>query len=186
MILAISQHFCVDDFCFHAKLDTNGLVLFWEDGMSLEGKKAPDFNLDGSDGRRHSIKEYAGKTVVIFFYPKDNTSGCTKEACGFRDGYSQLEGKGIVVLGVSKDSIASHNKFISTYNLPFVLLSDPDTAMMSAYGAYGEKVMYGKKTTGTIRSTVVIGPDGIITKHWARVAKADQHPTQVLEYLTAM
>ena len=152
--------------------------------MSLEGKKAPDFMLEGSDGKRHSLNEYAGKTVVIYFYPKDNTSGCTKEACGFRDGYNRLTAKDIVLLGVSKDNITSHNKFISTYNLPFVLLSDPDTAMMSAYGAFGEKVMYGKKTTGTIRSTVVIGPDGVVRKHWSKVAKADQHPAQVLEYLS--
>jgi len=151
--------------------------------MSLEGTKAPEFTLDGSDGKRHSLKEYAGKTVVIFFYPKDNTSGCTKEACGFRDEYRRLTAKGIVLLGVSKDSIASHAKFISTYNLPFVLLSDPETTMMSAYGAFGEKVTYGKKTTGTIRSTVVIGPDGIVRKHWTKVAKADLHPAQVLEYV---
>ena len=151
--------------------------------MSLEGKNAPDFTLDGSDGKRHSIKEYAGKTVVIFFYPKDNTPGCTKEACGFRDGYSRLAAKETVLLGVSKDSITSHNKFISTFNLPFVLLSDPDTTMMSAYGAFGEKVVYGKKTIGSIRSTVVIGPDGIVRKHWTKVAKADQHPVQVLDYL---
>jgi peroxiredoxin Q/BCP len=151
--------------------------------MSLEGKKAPQFSLDGSDGSRYCLADYAGKTVVIFFYPKDNTSGCTKEACGFRDGYSQLASKNTVLLGVSKDSIASHGKFIASHNLPFTLLSDPDTAMMAAYGAYGEKVMYGKKTTGTIRSTVVIGPDGIIKKHWTKVAKAEQHPAQVFEYL---
>jgi peroxiredoxin Q/BCP len=152
--------------------------------MSLEGKPAPDFSLDGSDGRQHSLKEYTGKTVVIFFYPKDNTPGCTKEACGFRDGYSRLIGKDFVLLGVSKDSLLSHNKFISTFNLPFVLLSDPDTAMMSAYGAFGEKIMYGKKTTGTIRSTVVISPDGVVRKHWSKVAKADQHPAQVFDFLS--
>jgi peroxiredoxin Q/BCP len=153
--------------------------------MSLEGKIAPEFTLDGSDGRQHSLREYAGKTVVIFFYPRDNTSGCTREACGFRDGYSGLMKKDIVLLGVSRDSIASHTKFISAYSLPFLLLSDPDTTMMSAYGAFGEKVMYGKKSTGTIRSTVVIGPDGTINKHWTRVAKADQHPSQVFDYLSA-
>lgn len=153
--------------------------------MSLEGNKAPDFTLEGSDGRLHSLKEYAGRTVIIFFYPKDNTSGCTKEACGFRDEYRRLQQKDIVLLGVSKDSIASHNKFIGTYSLPFVLLSDPDTTMMSGYGAFGEKVLYGKKTTGTIRSTVIIGPDGVVRKHWTRVAKADQHPAQVCEYLFA-
>jgi len=151
--------------------------------MSLEGKKAPDFTLEGSDGRQHSIGEYAGKTVVIFFYPKDNTPGCTKEACGFRDGYSQLSAQGVILLGVSKDSIASHGKFISSHNLPFTLLSDPATSMMAAYGAFGEKIMYGKKTIGTVRSTVVIGPDGFINKHWTKVAKAEQHPAQVYDYL---
>jgi peroxiredoxin Q/BCP len=153
--------------------------------MSLEGTRAPDFMLDGSDGRQHTLREYAGKSVVIFFYPKDNTPGCTKEACGFRDEYSRLTAKDIVLLGISKDAIASHNRFISTHNLPFILLSDPDTTMMSSYGAYGEKIMYGKKTIGTIRSTVVIGPDGVIRKHWSKVAKADQHPAQVLEYLAS-
>jgi len=151
--------------------------------MALEGQKAPDFALDGSDGLKHRLADYTGKTVVLFFYPKDNTSGCTKEACGFRDGYGQLAARSIVLLGVSKDSIASHGRFISNHNLPFVLLSDPETTMMAAYGAFGEKVMYGKKVSGTIRSTVVIGPDGIIRKHWSKVAKADQHPAQVFDYL---
>jgi peroxiredoxin Q/BCP len=90
---------------------------------------------------------------------------------------------GVAVLGVSKDSIQAHNKFIINYSLPFTLLSDPDTVMMQAYGAFGEKVMYGKKTVGTIRSTVVVGPDGVVRKQWAKVAKAEQHPEQVLEYL---
>ena len=152
--------------------------------MSLEGKKAPGFSLEGSDGKRHTLAEYAGKTVVIYFYPKDNTPGCTKEACGLRDSYRQLLDRGICLLGVSKDGIASHNRFIDGHGLPFVLLSDPDAAMMQAYGAFGEKVMYGKKSVGTIRSTVVIGPDGVVRKHWTRVAKAEQHPAQVLEYLT--
>jgi len=151
--------------------------------MSLEGKKAPEFSLEGSDGARHSLKEYAGKTIVIFFYPKDNTSGCTKEACGFRDGYGQLKNMNTVLLGVSKDSLVSHARFISNYSLPFTLLSDPDASMMTAYGAFGEKVLYGKKSTGTIRSTVVIGADGIIKKHWTKVAKAELHPAQVFEFL---
>ncbi|MGD0586148.1 MAG: peroxiredoxin [Oryzomonas sp.] len=150
--------------------------------MSLEGKKAPDFDLEGSDGKRHSLKEYAGKSVVLYFYPKDSTPGCTKEACGFRDDYKKLIDRGAVLLGVSKDSIASHGKFIAAQGLPFVLLSDPDTTMMQAYQAFGEKVMYGKKTTGAIRSTVVIGPDGVVRKHWARVAKAEQHPAEVLRF----
>ena len=151
--------------------------------MSLEGKKAPDFSLEGSDGKQHTLKQYSGKTVVIYFYPKDNTPGCTKEACGFRDNYGELIDKGIVLLGVSKDSIAAHGKFISNYSLPFVLLSDPDCSMMQNYGAFGEKVVCGRKTTGTIRSTVIIGPDGVVKKQWAKVAKADQHPAQVLDFL---
>lgn len=151
--------------------------------MSLEGKKAPVFLLEGSDGKQHTVEQYAGKTVVIYFYPKDNTSGCTKEACGFRDNYKELTDRGVVVLGVSKDSIAAHDKFITNYSLPFVLLSDPDCSMMKAYEAFGEKVMCGKKSLGTIRSTVIIGPDGIVKKQWAKVTKAEQHPDQVLAYL---
>lgn len=151
--------------------------------MSLEGKKAPDFTLEGSDGRQHSLSEYAGKTVVIYFYPKDNTPGCTKEACGFRDNYARLSDNDIVLFGVSKDSIASHAKFIDAFGLPFVLLTDPDTTMMQAYGAFGEKVACGRKTVGIIRSTVIIGPDGIVKKQWPKVAKAEQHPAQVLDYL---
>ena len=151
--------------------------------MSLEGEKAPGFLLEGSDGKQHDLKQYAGKTVVIYFYPKDNTPGCTREACGFRDNYKELTDKGIIVLGVSKDGIAAHRKFITNYSLPFVLLSDPDFSMMKAYEAYGEKVMCGKKSLGTIRSTVIVGADGIVKKQWAKVAKAEQHPDQVLEYL---
>ena len=151
--------------------------------MTLEEKKAPDFLLEGSDGKQHSLKQYAGKTVVIYFYPKDNTPGCTKEACGFRDNYKELTDKGVIVLGVSKDSIAAHKKFITNYALPFILLSDPDYSMMQAYHAFGEKVMCGKKTVGTIRSTVIVGPDGIVKKQWTKVAKAEQHPDEVLAYL---
>jgi thioredoxin-dependent peroxiredoxin len=149
----------------------------------LEGKKAPAFQLAGSDGKTHALQEYAGKTVVIYFYPRDNTPGCTKEACGFRDLKPQLDGMGVVLLGVSKDSMKSHDKFIADFRLPFTLLSDPDGTMMTAYGAYGEKMMYGKKTIGVIRSTVVIGPDGKVVKHWPKVAKAESHPDEVLGYL---
>ena len=151
--------------------------------MTLEGKQAPAFELEGNDGNIHSLEQYAGKTVVMYFYPKDNTPGCTKEACGFRDYFKELTDMGIVILGVSKDSVASHKKFVTNYHLPFVLLSDPDCSVMQAYEAFGEKVICGKKTTGTIRSTVVIGPDGKVKKQWEKVAKADQHPVQVLEYL---
>lgn len=151
--------------------------------MSLEGKKAPQFTLEGSDGRNHSLDQYTGKKVVIYFYPKDNTPGCTKEACGFRDRYKELNDMDVVVFGVSKDSIASHNKFIAGQSLPFVLLTDADCSMMKSYGAYGEKVMCGKTSLGIIRSTVVIGPDGIVKKHWQKVAKAEQHPEQVMDFL---
>jgi peroxiredoxin Q/BCP len=151
--------------------------------MSLEGTKAPDFTLQGSDGEQHSLSRYAGKTVLLYFYPKDNTPGCTKEACGFRDMHDELSEIGVVILGVSKDSIASHTKFKESYSLPFVLLSDPDTKTILAYEAFGEKVMCGKKSLGTIRSTVIIGPDGVIKKQWAKVAKAELHPAQVVSYL---
>ena len=151
--------------------------------MSMEGTKAPDFSLQGSDGSRHCLADYAGKTLVIYFYPRDNTPGCTKEACAFRDFHPTLLEMDAVVLGVSKDSLKAHDKFIYDFGLPFVLLSDPDATMMQAYGAFGEKTMYGKKTLGTIRSTVVIGPDGTVLKHWAKVAKAEEHPAQVVEFL---
>jgi peroxiredoxin Q/BCP len=150
---------------------------------SLEGKQAPDFELEGSDGKKHTLGDYRGKTVVIYFYPKDNTPGCTKEACSFRDLHQEMQGLKAVLLGVSKDSLKSHDKFIRDFGLPFVLLSDPDAQMMQAYGAFGEKVMYGKKTMGTIRSTVVVGPDGMVMKHWQTVKKAEDHPAVVLDFL---
>lgn len=150
--------------------------------MSLEGKIAPDFSLPGSDGRTHSLKDYKGKTVVLYFYPKDDTPGCTKEACSFRDLHAEIK-KRAVVLGVSKDGIASHGEFIAKYKLPFVLLSDESTETMKAYGAWGEKLMYGKPVTGTIRSTVVIGPDGMVIKHWTTIRQAETHPEDVLALL---
>ena len=151
--------------------------------MALEGKKAPGFELEGSDGKVHRLGDYAGKTVVLYFYPRDNTPGCTKEACGFRDLKPRLDSLDVLLFGVSKDSLKSHDKFIADFGLPFTLLSDPDAAMMRAYCAYGEKVQYGKKSMGTIRSTVVIGPDGTVVRHWAKVAKAETHPVEVLEFL---
>ena len=152
----------------------------------LEGKKAPEFSLQGSDGKRHSLGAYKGKTVVLYFYPKDDTPGCTKEACGFRDGIQALSKLNAVVLGVSKDDLASHEAFISKFSLPFVLLSDPDTSVMAAYGAWGEKVSYGKTTIGTIRSTFVIGPDGVVRKQWLPVKNAEEHPAEVLKFLQTM
>jgi peroxiredoxin Q/BCP len=153
--------------------------------MSLTGKTAPDFDLEGSDGKRHKLSDYRGKRVVIYFYPKDNTPGCTKEACGFRDLKTQVDTLDVVVFGISKDSLKSHDKFIKDFGLNFILLSDPDTTVMLAYGAYGEKVMYGKKCMGIIRSTAVIGADGTVMKHWPKVAKAETHPEEVITWLKA-
>ena len=146
-----------------------------------EGKAAPAFTLADADGKKVSLKDFAGKHVILYFYPKDDTPGCTKEACGFRDGWKDLQKLGAVVLGVSADDAASHQKFRTKYKLPFPLLSDPDRKVMEKYGAYGEKILYGKKTTGVIRSTVWTGPDGVVRKHWKRVADAAKHPAQVLE-----
>lgn len=151
--------------------------------MNLEGKKAPTFELEGNDGKSHSLEDYKGKTVVLYFYPKDDTPGCTKEACGFRDLNANLKKSGAVVLGVSKDGAESHKKFSAKYKLPFVLLSDPKLEVMKKYGAYGKKMMYGKEVQGTIRSTVVIGPTGDVVKHWPTIKKAEAHPEEVLAYL---
>jgi thioredoxin-dependent peroxiredoxin len=146
-----------------------------------EGRKAPDFTLEDSAGRRVSLADFKGNDVIVYFYPKDDTPGCTKEACGFRDLWKDLQKAGVAVLGVSADSPESHTKFSGKYRLPFTLLSDPERKVMTAWGAYGEKNLYGKKTTGVIRSTVWIGPDGTVRKHWKRVADAAKHPARVLE-----
>jgi peroxiredoxin Q/BCP len=148
-----------------------------------EGKPAPSFTLSDANGKKVSLADFAGRDVILYFYPKDDTPGCTKEACGFRDDWKTLEKLGAVVLGVSADGAESHQKFAAKYKLPFTLLSDPDRKVMEKYGAYGEKMMYGKKTVGVIRSTVWIGRDGKVKKHWARVASAEQHPAKVLEAL---
>ncbi|MDZ7840445.1 MAG: peroxiredoxin [Gammaproteobacteria bacterium] len=150
-----------------------------------EGKMAPAFTLEDFGGNKVALKDFRGRHVVIFFYPKDDTPGCTKEACGFRDIWSDLEELDLVLLGVSPDDGASHRKFTEKYGLPFTLLSDPDRKVMTRYGAYGAKMMYGRKTTGVIRSTAWVGPDGRILKHWRRVPKAADHPRKVLEALQA-
>jgi len=150
---------------------------------TLTGKAAPAFELHGSDGKVHRLDDYAGKTVVLYFYPRDNTPGCTKEACGFRDLKPLLDAFNVTLFGISKDSLNSHDKFIRDFGLPFVLLSDSEAVMMKAYGAFGEKTQYGKTTMGTIRSTVVVGPDGKVVKHWPKVAKAETHPREVLDFL---
>lgn len=148
-----------------------------------EGKAAPAFTLEDSEGKKVALADFKGRHVVVYFYPKDDTPGCTKEACGFRDRWQDIEQAGAVVLGISPDGAAVHRKFRDKYRLPFTLLSDPDKKVMAKYGAFGEKTMYGRKVTGVIRSTVIVGPDGKVVKHWARVAKAETHPEQVLAQL---
>ena len=152
--------------------------------MIAEGKKAPAFNLESSAGGSVSLASLAGKTVVLYFYPKDNTPGCTVQAQQFRERLAAFEKLSAVVFGVSKDSVASHCKFIDKYDLTFALLSDPTGTTIEAYGAWGEKNMYGKKSMGIVRSTVVVGPDGTVKKHYAKV-KADGHAAQVLADLGA-
>ncbi len=144
-----------------------------------EGKPAPAFSLESSAGGTVTLASLAGKTVVLYFYPKDSTPGCTVEAQQFRDQLSAFTKRGAVVFGVSKDSIASHCKFSEKQELNFALLSDPTGEMIDAYGAWGEKNNYGKKSMGIVRSTVVVGPDGKVLKRYGKV-KADGHAAQVL------
>ena len=151
--------------------------------MIKTGEPAPPFSLTDGKGERVTLKDLAGKNVILYFYPKDDTPGCTKEACRFRDSSAELQELGAVVLGVSPDSAESHARFAEKYGLPFGLLSDPDKQVMQAYDAWGEKTSYGKTTTGVIRSTVWIGPDGRVVRHWPRVTDAETHPDQVLAAL---
>ena len=148
-----------------------------------EGKTAPAFTLKDGRGSAVSLSDFSGKEVIVYFYPKDDTPGCTKVACGFRDGWDELKKLGAVVLGVSPDGAAAHQKFATKYALPFPLLSDPDKTVLETYGAWGEKMMYGKRVTGVIRSTVWVGKDGKVRKHWKRVAKAESHPAEVIAAL---
>lgn len=153
--------------------------------ITLEaGDKAPAFSLKDQDGKLHRLNDYAGKTVVLYFYPADDTPGCTLEACSFRDNHVALQAAGAVVLGVSANDAASHQKFRDKYELPFPLLVDPDQKVSTAYGAWGDKVLYGKHLIGMTRSTFIIGPDGHFTKIWKR-ATAKEHGQQVLKFLTA-
>jgi len=151
-----------------------------------EGQAAPDFTLQGSDGKTHSLKDYAGRKLIIYFYPRDNTPGCTKEACAFGEMMKELQTLDAALLGVSKDSLSSHDKFIGKFGLPFNLLSDPDTTMMQAYDAWGEKKNYGKVSMGCIRSTVLIDANGRVLKHWKPVKNAAEHPRQVLDFLKSL
>jgi thioredoxin-dependent peroxiredoxin len=151
--------------------------------MLEPGEKAPAFTLTDAAGGKVSLRDFAGKHVILYFYPQDDTPGCTKEACGFRDAWGDLRELGAAVLGVSADDADSHERFAAKYRLPFTLLSDPDRTVMRAYGAYGEKTLYGRKVVGVIRSTVWIGPDGRVRRHWARVANAAAHPAKVVAAL---
>ncbi|MBK1733794.1 thioredoxin-dependent thiol peroxidase [Halorhodospira abdelmalekii] len=155
--------------------------------MSItEGCPAPDFTLHDAEGSAVSLSNYRGQPVVVYFYPKDETPGCTKEACAFRDLWDDLRAAGAVVIGVSPDDAASHQQFRERHRLPFVLLSDPDKEVMSRYGAWGEKTLYGRKSMGVIRSTVLVDAEGLVRKHWRRVTKAEAHPAKVLEAVQAL
>jgi len=147
-----------------------------------EGDIAPDFSLPASNGETISLKDYIGKKVVIYFYPKDDTPGCTIEACNFRDDHSEITDAGAVVLGVSKDDIKSHNKFINKYDLPFLLLSDESTEMISAYGAWVKKKMYGKEYNGVFRKTYLIDEEGKIQRIWPKV-DVKTHSRDIIELI---
>jgi peroxiredoxin Q/BCP len=147
-----------------------------------EGDPAPDFNALTSEGKTVSLADFKGRNVVLYFYPRDDTPGCTKEACAFRDEFEEVRKKNAVVLGVSTDSVKSHSKFVQKYRLPFTLLADPDKQIVSAYGVWGEKQFMGMKFKGTHRVTFLIGPDGRIRKIWPKVKPA-QHAQEVLAAL---
>ena len=146
------------------------------------GTPAPDFTLPDQNGELHSLSDYRGKKVVLYFYPKDNTSGCTKQACGFAERYPQFTEKGAVVLGVSKDSVASHKKFEENYSLPFTLLSDPEKTVIQAYDVWKEKKNYGKVSMGVVRTTYLIDENCVIVKGYDKVKAAD-NPEQMLDEL---
>ena len=143
------------------------------------GKKAPSFTLLDQNGKKHSLKDYLGKKVVLYFYPKDNTSGCTKEACSFKELYPDFMEKGAVVIGISKDSVKSHKNFEEKYELPFILLSDEDTEVIQKYDVWKEKSMYGRKYMGIERSTYLIDEKGKIIKAYQKVKPSD-NPKDVL------
>ena len=150
--------------------------------MLQTGLKAPDFTLPDQNGEMHSLSDYKGQKVILYFYPKDNTAGCTKQACGFGDRYPQFREKGALVLGVSKDSVASHKKFEEKYGLPFTLLSDTELTVIKAYDVWKEKNTYGKVSFGILRTTYLIDEDGIIVKAMDKVKAAD-NPQDMLNLL---
>ena len=147
-----------------------------------EGDLAPAFTAETSGGGRLSLSDFAGKPVILYFYPKDDTPGCTKEACAFRDHYAALRKHGAVVLGVSTDSVKAHDKFVAKYSLPFPLLADADKRLVQAYGVWGKKSFMGRSYEGTHRATFLIGPDGRIQRVWPKV-KPEKHAAEVLEAL---
>ena len=149
------------------------------------GSMAPDFSLPDQDGVTRKLSDYRGKRVILYFYPKDNTPGCTKEACSLRDEKENFEGINAVIIGVSRDSAESHQRFIKNQNLNFTLLSDPDHSVMEQYGAWGEKKMYGKTTLGVIRCTYIINPDGMIEKTFPKVITAT-HGEQIRKYFDSL
>lgn len=149
-----------------------------------EGDKAPDFTAASSDGKQVSLEGLKGKRVILYFYPKDDTPGCTVEACGFRDGIKKIGKQDAVVLGVSPDSVASHSKFIDKFKLPFILLADEDKKICQAYGVWVEKSMYGKKYMGVARTTYILSKDGRIEKIYEKV-KPEGHTEEVLEHLAS-
>lgn len=147
--------------------------------MLKEGIKAPSFALPDQNGQVHTLEEYRGKKVILYFYPRDNTPGCTKQACAFGELYPQFSEKDAVIIGVSKDSVASHKKFEEKYGLPFLLLSDTELKAIQAYDVWQEKNMYGKKTMGVVRTTYLIDEQGIIAKAFDKV-NAAENPAQML------
>ncbi len=146
------------------------------------GVKAPTFSMLDQNGQIHTLEEYKGKKVILYFYPKDNTPGCTKQACNFGELYPKFQEKGAVVLGVSKDSVASHKKFEEKYGLPFTLLSDKELTCIRAYDVWQEKMNYGKVGMGVVRTTYLIDEEGMIVKAFGKV-KAEENPAQMLEEL---
>lgn len=146
------------------------------------GAKAPDFTLLDKDGKTVSLADFAGRRVVLYFYPRDNTPGCTRQACAFAQNFEDFRRQDIVVIGISKDSVASHLKFAQKYDLPFILLSDPDLQAIQSYGVWQEKKLYGKVSMGVVRSTYIIDPQGLIEKVMPKV-KPDTNAAEILAYL---
>lgn len=152
--------------------------------MLTVGMPAPDFTLPDKDGNLISLSDYRGRKVVVYFYPRDNTPGCTRQACAFRDAYEGFRTEEVVVIGISKDSQASHQRFAEKHQLPFIILSDPDLVAIKAYGAWQEKKMYGKVSFGVVRSTFIIDEKGEIIKAFPK-AKPDTNAAEILEFLAS-